>query len=96
MNINNNPEQAFARMEREARLEKAMETAPSIVDPPIEKVLTPLYTVSEVAEYLQVSPSTVYRMVQDGRLMGMKLGNTIRFTPDNLAQMIKDNAIGSY
>jgi excisionase family DNA binding protein len=96
MNINNNPEQAFARMARESRMEKEMEQISSKFGAAIEKALTPLYTVSEVTEYLQVSPSTVYRMVQDGRLVGMRLGNTIRFTPDNLAQMIKSNTVGTY
>lgn len=60
------------------------------------KPLTPLYTVSEVAEYLQVSPSTVYRMIQDGRLSGVRVGHGIRFTPDNLAQMIEENALESW
>ena len=50
---------SIALMERDNRAAKVEST--------LKKALTPLYTVSEVAEYLQVSPSTVYRMIQEDR-----------------------------
>lgn len=55
-------DRSIALMERDDRAAKVEST--------LKKDLTPLYTVSEVAEYLQVSSSTVYRMIQDGRLSG--------------------------
>lgn len=81
-------DRSIALMERGNRAAK-VELTP-------KKALAPLYTVSEVAEYLQVSPSTVYRMIQDGRLSGVRVGHGIRFTPDNLAQMIEENALESW
>lgn len=81
-------DRSIALMERDDRAAKVEST--------LKKALTPLYTVSEVAEYLQVSPSTVYRMIQDGRLSGVRVGHGIRFTPDNLAQMIEENALESW
>lgn len=48
-------DRSIALMERDDRVAKVEST--------LKKALTPLYTVSEVAEYLQVSPSTVYRMI---------------------------------
>lgn len=35
-------------------------------------------------------------MIQDGRLSGVRVGHGIRFTPDNLAQMIEENALESW
>ena len=60
-------DRSIALMERGNRAAK-VELTP-------KKALAPLYTVSEVAEYLQVSPSTVYRMIQDGRLSGVRVGH---------------------
>lgn len=81
-------DRSIALMARDKRAAKVEST--------LQKALTPLYTVSEVAEYLQVSPSTVYRMIQDRRLSGVRVGHGIRFTPDNLAQMIEENALEAW
>lgn len=83
-----NAERSIALMARDNRAAKVEST--------FKKTLEPLYTVSEVAEYLQVSPSTVYRMIQDGRLTGVKIGHGIRFTSDNLEQMIEENALETW
>lgn len=36
-------------------------------------------TVREVSEYLRVHPTTVYRLVKNGRLPGFKVGDRWRF-----------------
>ena len=54
--------------------------------------MPPLYTVTEVADYLHVSRSTVYRLIEDGSLHGTRIGQALRFTPDNIRELI---ALGS-
>ncbi len=39
-------------------------------------------TVNEVAEYLQVAPITIYRLLQQRRLPGFKVGHDWRFKVD--------------
>ena len=41
-------------------------------------------TTGQVADYLQVSVSTVYRWVAEGRLPAYKIGNTRRFRRDEV------------
>ena len=41
-------------------------------------------TVQEVAEYLNVDPKTVYRLVNRGKLPGFKVGGSWRFQRDDL------------
>lgn len=48
-----------------------------------------ILTLKEVAEYLKVGERTVYRLVQDGRLPGFKVGGTWRFRRDHLDQWIE-------
>jgi len=38
------------------------------------------YSVGDVAEFLQVSPRTIYKHLSDGVLKGFKAGNKWRFT----------------
>ena len=47
---------------------------------------------TEVADYLHVSRSTVYRLIDDGSLRGTRIGQALRFTPDNIRELI---ALGS-
>lgn len=39
-----------------------------------------------------VSRSTVYRLIEDGSLHGTRIGQALRFTPDNIRELI---ALGS-
>lgn len=57
-----------------------------------EEAMPPLYTVTEVADYLHVSRSTVYRLIEDGSLRGTRIGQALRFTPGNIRDLI---ALGS-
>ena len=53
------------------------------------KVLTPLLTIHETAEYLNVSRSWLYREVELKRFPHLRLGNTIRFRLDSLNSFLK-------
>jgi len=41
----------------------------------------PLYTVAEVAEFLRVSPMTIYREIRRGAMSAMRVGNASRIAP---------------
>lgn len=55
--------------------------------------LTPLYTVSQVAEYLNVHPHTIYRYLQEGRIKAAKIGQAYRFTAENINEYIASCSI---
>jgi excisionase family DNA binding protein len=42
----------------------------------VDKILT----LNEVAEFLRVHPSTVYRLIRDGRIPAFRVGSDWRFT----------------
>ncbi len=48
--------------------------------PLTKDVLTP----QEVAEYLQLTPDTVYRYIREGRLVASKLGRQYRIPKENV------------
>jgi len=48
-----------------------------------------IMTLSEVSEYLRVSPTTVYRLVNTGILPGFKLGKDWRFNKAQIRQFVK-------
>jgi excisionase family DNA binding protein len=47
-------------------------------------------TATEVAEYLRLPLSTVYKLVQDKRLPGFKVGKHWRFRKETIIQWTKD------
>lgn len=47
-----------------------------------------LFTVSEVANYLQVSNPTVYRLIRDGNLAGIKIGQSLCSTRKSIEDAI--------
>jgi excisionase family DNA binding protein len=48
----------------------------STPNPPTDEILT----VREVADYLRLGESTIYRLAQEGKLPGRKIGGTWRFS----------------
>lgn len=48
-------------------------------------------TVRQVAEYLQVTERTVYKLAWAGQLPGFKVGNTWRFKRDDIDKWIETN-----
>ena len=57
------------------------------------EAMPPLFTMSEVAEYLQVSTSTVYRLIRDGALKGTRIGQSLRFTRKNIEDLLENCAV---
>ena len=47
-------------------------------------------TLDEVARYLRINKSTVYRLARDGTLPAWKLGNVWRFKKDSIERWIAD------
>jgi len=45
--------------------------------------------VQEVSEYLRLSESTIYKLAQEGRLPGRKVGGTWRFSREGLDQWLR-------
>jgi len=48
-----------------------------------------LMTLSQLAEYLQLGKSTVYKMVQKGEIPGIKIANQWRFDKKEIDEWIK-------
>jgi excisionase family DNA binding protein len=57
--------------------------APGRAVPPPE-----VMTISDLAEYLQVSKSSLYKLVQNGRVPGQKVGKHWRFRKDTVDQWL--------
>jgi len=47
-------------------------------------------TISELAEYLQVSKSSLYKLVQEGRVPGKKVGRHWRFHRETIEAWLKE------
>ncbi len=48
-------------------------------------------TIKQVAEYLQVTQKTIYKLSWAGKLPGFKVGNTWRFRKEDINQWIESN-----
>ena len=55
--------------------------------------MPPLFAISELADYLQVSTATVYRLMRDGVLVGVRIGSSLRFTQKNIEDLLENCAI---
>lgn len=53
-----------------------------------------LYTVRQVQDILKVDRITIYRMLQDGRLKGIKIGQQWRFSPDEVQRFLTGDNLG--
>ena len=51
--------------------------------------LEPLFTIRDLAGYLQVSTTTVYRLIKDGALTGTRIGQSLRFTRKNIEDLLE-------
>ena len=57
--------------------------------------MNPLLTVNDVAEFLAVSPSLVYRLAADGELPSYRIGKgTLRFRPEDVEEYLDSHAQG--
>ncbi|MDC3417444.1 helix-turn-helix domain-containing protein [Aquibacillus salsiterrae] len=48
-----------------------------------------IMTVSQVAEYLQLSEMTTYKLVQEGKIPGFKIGRHWRIKQEDLNDLIE-------
>ena len=44
----------------------------------------PLYTVQELADYMKVTPMTIYRLIESGELTAKSIGDSVRFFPEDV------------
>lgn len=61
---------------------------PKIDERPPEVVVRALFTKETLADYLRVSVYTVQRLVQDGVLTAIKVGNQVRFHIDDVDRFL--------
>jgi len=52
-----------------------------------------LLTVKELAEYLDISELTVYRLAEKGKLPGVKIGRALRFRKARVNEWIRKREI---
>jgi excisionase family DNA binding protein len=52
----------------------------------------PMMTVKELADYLRVHPTTVYRLLRQGELPGLRIGSDWRFSRETIDQWIARSA----
>jgi excisionase family DNA binding protein len=50
-------------------------------------------TISDLAEYLQVSKSSLYKLVQQGKVPGQKVGKHWRFHKDAVDSWLKHRSV---
>jgi len=54
-------------------------------------MLDQLLTVEQVIDYLQISKRTLFRMLQQGKLRALKVGNSYRFNKLEIEEDLKIN-----
>ena len=71
-----------------------MLSEPTIAEAPPELVVRALFTKETLADYLRVSVYTVQRLVQDGVLTAIKVGNQVRFHVDDVERFLDQSRTG--
>lgn len=54
------------------------------VKPDKRPIMRPIMTVMELADYLRVHPTTIYRLLKLGQLPAFKVGSDWRFTVESI------------
>ena len=57
--------------------------------------LRSLYSVDDVASLLSVSRKTVYRLTQRGELVPSRVGERLRFRPNEIDEYLERNRVGA-
>jgi excisionase family DNA binding protein len=51
-----------------------------------------IFTIKELSEHLRVHPTTIYRLLRQGRLPGFRVGSNWRFSREAIEQWERDQA----
>lgn len=54
---------------------------------------SPILTIDELAAYLKIPKSTVYKLAQEGRIPGQKVGRHWRFRQDAIDRWLEQGSI---
>ena len=54
----------------------------------------PVLTIDDLSEYLKISKSTLYKLVQEGKIPGQKIGRHWRFHRETIERWLSENASG--
>jgi excisionase family DNA binding protein len=60
----------------------------------IEPIFDPqerLLRVTQVADRLQVSPRTIWRLIEDGRISVIRIGRSVRVHPDAVTALLNNS-----
>jgi excisionase family DNA binding protein len=55
-----------------------------------------ILTAKEVGEILRIHPSTLYRLVREGRIPAFRIGSEWRFLKDQIVHWIAVQTIGTF
>ena len=56
---------------------------------PLEAAMEKLITAKELAQFLKLSESTIYKLASNGELPGLKIGDSWRFDQQDIERMIR-------
>jgi excisionase family DNA binding protein len=59
-------------------------------EPVLTNAITPFYTVSQLADLLQLTEMTIYRMISRGALPCYAIGRAKRFSRDDVDKFLED------
>ena len=58
----------------------------------LQRFREPLLTVADAAQLLQISPRTLYVLVETGRMPFLRLGRSIRFERQAVLEFMRESA----
>ncbi len=57
-----------------------------------QPAVSPVMNVEEVAIYLRVAPATIYRLAQQGKIPGAKVGRSWRFSRETIDRWLDEQS----
>ena len=85
------------RVHRPQRMKKGTPRKATPADLPIHYMAQTaqsdqIFTIKELSEHLRVHPTTIYRLLRQGRLPGFRVGSNWRFSREAIEQWERDQA----
>lgn len=59
-------------------------------------MVTEIFTVKELAEYIKAKPITIYKHVEQGKIPAFKLGSHWRFKKETIDKWIEEQEASNY